>query len=122
MSAQIDDMKAIIFLLAAALSGCATRGIADTPLEEAALSDLVEDRIEADARLRDAKIRATTNQSVVVLAGTVQSAEDAALAERIAAETGGVLTVLNELRVRDEREDPTMFPIYDEGIQQVEGY
>ncbi len=115
-------MRATLFVLAAALAGCATRGIADTPLEESALSDLVEDRIEAEPRLRDARIRATTNQGVVMLAGNVQSAEDAALAERIAAETGGVLTVLNELRVRDEREDPTMFPVYDEGIQNVEGY
>lgn len=114
-------MKTAHVLVLALLTGCATNNaIANSPLEETALSDHIEDQIEADARLSDAKIRATTDDGVVVLAGVVASDEDAALAGKIAYGTPGVITVINELRVGDPREAPEMTPAYDEGVENVD--
>jgi hypothetical protein len=114
-------MKTAHVLVLALLAGCATNpAIANSPLEETALSDRIEDRIEAEESLSDAKIRATTDDGVVVLAGVVASDEDAALAGKIAYSTPGVVTVLNELRVGDPREAPEMTPAYDEGVEDVD--
>lgn len=113
-------MKTAVIMCAAALAGCASRPVAKRPLEEVALSDVIEDRIEADERIEGAQIDASTDDGVVVLAGTVQSERDATLAGRIAAGTPGVVAVLNELRIEDELDDPPMDPIYDEGVGEQE--
>jgi hypothetical protein len=107
-------------LLAVLLGGCATTGVASGPIEESALSDVIEDRIEADARLEGSEIDARTEDGVVYLEGTVREAEDMPIAERIAADARGVVAVLSELRVAGEDEEPRMTPIYDDGVGEYE--
>ena len=97
--------------------GCGTRGIADTPLEEIALSDRVEANLRAEEALADAQIDAKTEDGVVMLVGEVTSVEDAFLAERIAENTPGVLQVLNEIELGDGNYDA---PLPEEPVSRQE--
>ncbi len=77
---------------------------ADTRLRGASgaassLQGAVTARLAADATLRGAKVEVSASGSIVTLRGTALSAAQRSAAERVAKATGGVSSVVNQLKV-----------------------
>lgn len=64
------------------------------------VSERVLDALQTDPRTRDVVIDATFHQGAVTLSGTVDSHMLSEAAEEIARQQEGVITVINDLRVR----------------------
>jgi osmotically-inducible protein OsmY len=64
------------------------------------VSERVLDALQTDPRMKDAVIDATYHQGTITLSGTVNSHEMHAAADEIARQQEGVITVINDLRVR----------------------
>ena len=77
---------------------------ADTRLRGAssaasALQGVVTARLTADVRLRGANVEVSVSGSIVTLRGTAVSAAQRSAAARVAEATGGVSSVINQLKV-----------------------
>jgi len=77
---------------------------ADTRLRGASsaassLPGAVSARLAADAALRGARVEVSASGSIVTLRGTALSAAQRSAAERVAKATGGVSSVINQLKV-----------------------
>lgn len=63
------------------------------------LRSAVSARLAADATLRGANVEVSANGSIVTLRGTALSAAQRSAATRVAQATGGVSSVINQLKV-----------------------
>ena len=64
------------------------------------VSERVLDALQNDPRTRDAVIDATFHQGAVTLSGIVNSHQISEAADEIARQQEGVITVINDMRVR----------------------
>lgn len=65
-----------------------------------AVADRVREALADDPRTNHAIIEVTSSQGIVTLSGTVNSVQVSDVAEEIARQTPGVVSVVNELKVR----------------------
>ena len=92
---------AAVALLAIALSGCQamTGRTAGQNVDDARISTAVQATLTSDKASNFTRIDVDTTNGVVYLNGTVQSAEQKARAEQLAARVDGVKKVVNNLQV-----------------------
>jgi osmotically-inducible protein OsmY len=67
----------------------------------------VETALKADARTSDSAIDVADKNGVIILTGTVALKETLRAAEEIARNQEGVVSVINQLHLDEERETPT---------------
>jgi hyperosmotically inducible protein len=85
-----------------ALAGCqsVTGKTAGTTLDDATITASVKSKLVADKATNLTRVDVDTNNGTVYLNGSVESAEQKALAERLAWQTDGVKNVVNNLQVQ----------------------
>ena len=88
----------VVFLLAACQS--TTGRTLGENIDDTAITTSVKAKLAAEQISTVTRIDVDTNQGVVALNGTVQSAEMRARAEQIARQVKGVRDVINNLRVQ----------------------
>jgi osmotically-inducible protein OsmY len=69
------------------------------------IREKVEDALSGDPRTQDAAIEVLNENGVVTLGGTVPERETSTAAESIAEQVDGVVSVVNEIQVRNVDED-----------------
>ena len=95
-------LKTLTLALAVALTlGCATTRAPNTQMSDAAITAKIKSRITADPELNPFEIDVDTQNRVVRLSGTVETADDRAEAERLARSTKGVSDVRNDIELGD---------------------
>lgn len=92
---------AAVMLLAVALTGCQamTGRTAGQNVDDARISTAVQATLTADKISNFTRIDVDTTNGVVYLNGTVQSGEQKARAEQLAARVDGVKKVVNNLQM-----------------------
>lgn len=98
-----------IFAAAPLVAGCAGTAEKESTgeyIDSSVISTKVRTAIASNDKLSIFDIDVTTFRSVVQLSGFVKTAEEKALAERIAANTEGVTEVRNNIEVRPDK-DPS---------------
>jgi hyperosmotically inducible protein len=86
-------------LLALLAVGCSSTQTVGEEIDDATITTKVEARLTADPDVSAFNVDADTNEGVVRLSGTVETAEAKAEAEKLARETEGVRRVINEIKV-----------------------
>jgi hyperosmotically inducible periplasmic protein len=87
---------ALLLLLAV---GCSSTQTVGEEIDDATITTKVEARLTADPDVSAFNVDADTNEGVVRLSGTVETAEAKAEAEKLARETEGVRRVINDIKV-----------------------
>jgi hyperosmotically inducible protein len=90
-----------VLLLAATVAGCQamTGKTAGQNIDDASITASVKSQLVADKASNLVRVDVDTNQGVVYLNGTVDSAEQKARAEELARRVRGVTRVVNNLQV-----------------------
>lgn len=90
-----------VLLLAATVAGCQamTGKTAGQNIDDASITASVKSQLVADKASNLVRVDVDTNQGVVYLNGTVDSAEQKARAEELARRVRGVSRVVNNLQV-----------------------
>jgi osmotically-inducible protein OsmY len=94
--ARWGRLAALVAVLLGAASGCSLRD----PWGDARIESEVKARLVAETSANLTRLGVVSREAVVHLSGTVASAEERALAERLARDVTGVQRVVNALDVR----------------------
>lgn len=99
---KIIKLLFVAFALAGLLNGCQamTGETAGELVDDTVITTNVKAKLAAEKGATLTRIEVDTNRGVVQLSGTVSSASDRAMAERVARTVGGVKSVRNNLQVR----------------------
>jgi len=99
---KIINLLFVAFALAGLLNGCQamTGDTAGELIDDTVITTNVKAKLAAEKGATLTRVEVDTNRGVVQLSGTVSSASDRAMAERVARTVGGVKSVRNNLQVR----------------------
>jgi len=99
---KIINLLFVAFALAGLLNGCQamTGDTAGELIDDTVITTNVKAKLAAEKGATLMRVEVDTNRGVVQLSGTVSSAGDRAMAERVARTVGGVKSVRNNLQVR----------------------
>ena len=99
---KIINLLFVAFALAGLLNGCQamTGETAGELVDDTVITTNVKAKLAAEKGATLTRVEVDTNRGVVQLSGTVGSASDRAMAERVARTVGGVKSVTNNLQVR----------------------
>lgn len=103
------NLLAAIFAGALAVTGCANLGdrSVGTTIDDATITSKVKAKFVADSVVDAIDVNVNTYAGVVQLAGFADSPEQARRAELIAAETEGVRSVRNDIRIARKQHSPS---------------
>jgi hyperosmotically inducible protein len=95
----------LFFLLASlvlVLPACSTNQTLATQADDAAITTKVKAKLTADPEINPFNIDVDTDEGIVTLSGTVEDSQARNEAARLARNTGGVLRVINDIKVGDK--------------------
>lgn len=88
-------------VLAVAALGCATNQPLSTQIDDAAITAKIESKLAADPETNPFEIDVDTQDGIVRLSGNVETEAGRREAEKIARETAGVRSVVNDIDIGD---------------------
>lgn len=101
---RIFSWPAVVMLLAVplALAGCSTTESAEEQFDDASITTKIKAKLAADPEVNPFEIDVDTQDGVVRLSGFVEEPGDRQEAEKLARDTSGVRSVVNDIKIGDK--------------------